>query len=350
MLDQSLVPACDQTTASLLGQSRERERAACADPAQPPVVEAVGLTQVFGSTRVVDTLTLSVPAHQIYGLLGPNGAGKTTTLRVLLGLLRPTAGAARIMGHDPCLRRDVVRRHTGAVLTGARLYERATVRDNLEMAARLHGLARCERASRVAAALVAAQLQDRSGRLAGVLSAGERQRLLLACAQIHRPSLLLLDEPTATLDPAAAADLRDHLATLTKNEGVTILVVTHHLTFAEALCERVGVMIGGSLIAEGAPQALRERAASAREVEVTGRGLDERVLALVRAQPWVVEARLAPDRRRLSVVRADDRDNAPLIEVLRAGGVAIDEVRRARASLEDALLQLARERDERHGR
>jgi ABC-2 type transport system ATP-binding protein len=255
-----------------------------------------------------------------------------------------------MLGHDPCVRRDVVRRHAGAMLTGARLYERASVRDNLEIYARLHGIPGRERDGRVTAALAATRLQDRPALRAGALSAGEKQRLLLACAQLHRPAILLLDEPTATLDSTAAAELRDRLASLARDDGVTVLLVTHHVTFAEALCDRVGIMLDGSLLAEGSPQALRERDGVLRQVEVSGWGLDERVLALVRRQPWVAEARLSPDGRRLSLARRDDGDNAPLIDLLREAGVVIDEVRRRRPSLEDALVQLARTREGDDGR
>ncbi len=291
---------------------------------------------------MVDWLSLDVPAGQVFGLLGSNGAGKTTLIRLLLGLIRPTEGAARVLGYDVRTQGDAIRRRTGTVLAEARLYERLSVQDNLEYYGRLNGVPGPERRARIGRVLTAMGLRERRGQRAARLSAGEKQKLLVACARLHEPRLLFLDEPTSHLDIEAAAALRAELKALTEAGDVTIFVVTHDLAMAEELCQQVGVMHKGALVAYGSPPTLCARAAP--RVEIIGEGLDQRILDLIRAQPGVAAAALEGGNSRLVLDRCDEGHNDALIGLVRSAGVRVDDVRRVRGSLEDVILELLKDR------
>ncbi len=295
------------------------------------------LTRDFGSLRAVDSVSLEVPAGSIFGFLGPNGSGKTTTIRLLLGLLEPTRGAATVLGHDSLDAADAIRERCGALLEHAGLYERMTARGNLEFYGRVWRLAPADRERRIRELLEGLGLWDRRDEVVGTWSRGMKQKLAVARALLHRPQLVFLDEPTAGLDPIAAAALRDDLTALARQEGVTVFLTTHNLAEAEKLCDEVAVIRAGRLLAVGPPEQLRSRARRDR-VEITGRGLDERVARTVAADPAVESADLGDGR--LTVRLRDGHDSAPLVALLVEEGVAIDEVRKGGADLEDAFLAL----------
>jgi ABC-2 type transport system ATP-binding protein len=299
------------------------------------------LTRDFGSVRAVDAVTLEVPRGEIFGFLGPNGAGKTTMIRLLLGLLDPTEGSARVLGHDTRTDSDAIREQTGALLEHTGLYERLSAIDNLDYFGRIWRIPGPDRKARVQELLTRLGLWDRRGEQVVKWSRGMKQKLAVARALLHRPSLIFLDEPTAGLDPVAAAALRDDLAGLAEHEGVTVFLTTHNLAEAEKLCDGIGVIRGGRLIAVGAPRELRERRGG-RQVEVVGRGFGVDLVAVLRAQAGVQGAEVKKDR--LVVVLSDGVEVAPLVGILVRGGAEVEEVRKDSASLEEVFLTLMEEK------
>lgn len=302
-----------------------------------------GLTRHFGDVRAVDDLSLEVPAGIVFGFLGPNGSGKTTTIRLLLGLLEPTAGRAEVLGFDTRTRADEIRARTGALLEHAGLYERLSALDNLEFHGRIYGLPSAVRAARIEELLTHVGLWERRRDIVGAWSRGMRQKLAVARALLHRPPLIFLDEPSAGLDPVAAAALRDDLSTLAAQEGVTVFLTTHNLSEAERLCAQVGVIRDGRLIAVGSPASLRSRKGG-DSVEVWGAGFSDGALDAVRALPGVRDATLQGDR--LVVKVAEDVQAAAINRALVAAGADVSEIRRGQASLEDVFLTLVQEERE----
>jgi ABC-2 type transport system ATP-binding protein len=293
-----------------------------------------------GPVRALDGLTLEVPAGRIFGFLGPNGAGKTTTLRLLLGLLEPTAGRAEMLGFDAQTEADEVRARTGALLEHTGIYEQLSAEDNLEFYARAWRLRKPERQARIKELLTGMGLWERRGDRAGAWSQGMKQKLALARALLHRPPLVLLDEPTAGLDVPSAADVRDDLAALAEREGTTVFLTTHNMAEAERLCSRVAVIRQGKLLAVGHPDALRAQAGGPH-VEIVGRGFSEDALSMLRARSEV--AAVEANNGRLVVDLRQEIEVAPLIRLLVGAGAEVEEVRRGKASLEDVFLTLVEE-------
>jgi ABC-2 type transport system ATP-binding protein len=298
------------------------------------------LTRDFETVRAVDGLSLEVPAGIIFGFLGPNGAGKTTTIRLLLGLLEPTAGRAEVLGFDTRTQAAEVRTHTGALLEHTGIYEHLSAEDNLEFYGRVWRMPASERQARIKELLTRIGLWERRKEPAGKWSHGMKQKLALARAILHRPPLVLLDEPTAGLDVMAAVAVRDDLVSLAASEGVTIFLTTHNMVEAERLCAQVAVIREGSLVALGDPDDLRARAGGPR-VEIVGRGFNEDALALLRARPEVAAAEVHDDH--LTIELREETDVAPLVSLLVGAGVQVAEVRHGKASLEEVFVTLMEE-------
>ncbi len=215
------------------------------------------LVRDFGPIRAVNHLSLEVPQGIIFGFLGPNGAGKTTTIRLLLGLLEPSEGRAEVLGFDTRTEANEIRCQTGALLEHTGLYERLSAADNLEFYARIWRLSRTERQARIKELLTHVGLWERRKNTVGTWSRGMKQKLAFARTLLHRPSLIFMDEPTAGLDPMAAAAVREDLVALAAREKVTVFLTTHNLAEAEKLCGLVGVIRQGKLLAVGSPNELR---------------------------------------------------------------------------------------------
>ncbi len=302
-------------------------------------IHTENLSRHFGAVRAVDGLSLDVPAGSVFGFLGPNGSGKTTTIRLLLGLLLPTAGQASVLGWDTRTQADEIRRRCGALLEHSGLYERLSAEDNLEFYGRIAHLPPAERRTRMRELLERAGLWERRREPAGRWSRGMQQKLAVARALLHRPRLLFLDEPTAGLDPLAAAALRSDLARMVQSEGVTVFLTTHNLVEAEHLCARVAVIRRGRLLDVGSPQELRAHAGGgAVRVELFGRGLDARVVALLQARPEVSSVRSQDDHVEIELLQGSDV--APLVAAVVGAGAEVEEVRKGSASLEQAFLEL----------
>jgi ABC-2 type transport system ATP-binding protein len=231
-----------------------------------PAVVTRGLTKRFGRLVAVDHLDLTVRAGEVYGFLGPNGAGKSTTLRMLCGILEPSEGEGRVLGID--LRRDPerVKAAIGYMSQRFSLYDDLTVEENLTFYARVYMVPRGERAGRVRQMIRLADLLGQERRLAGELSGGYRQRLALACALVHAPRLIFLDEPTAGVDPVSRRTFWALVRRLAER-GTTVLVTTHYMDEAE-LCDTLGFIYQGRLIAEGSPARIKAEAFRATVVEL----------------------------------------------------------------------------------
>jgi ABC-2 type transport system ATP-binding protein len=298
------------------------------------------LTRDFGPLRALDNLSLEVPSGNIFGFLGPNGAGKTTTIRLLLGLLEPTSGRVEVLGFDSSKEPDEVRARTGALLEYTGIYEQMSAEDNLEFYARIWRLPKSERQARIRELLTQIGLWERRKELAGKWSKGMKQKLALARAVLHRPPLILLDEPTAGLDVMAAVSVRENLASLAASEGVTIFLTTHNMVEAERLCNQVAVILEGGLVALGNPDDLRVQIGGNR-MEIVGNGFNEKVMTLLRKRPEVSIAEVAGDH--LTIYLGEDTDTSPLVKLLVDAGVSIEEVRRGKASLEEVFVTLMEE-------
>ena len=262
------------------------------------VIDVAGVTKRFGSKTVVDQVDLQVRRGEIYGFLGPNGSGKTTFIRMLCGLLTPDGGSGRCLGYDVLTEQAAIKRHVGYMTQRFSFYEDLTIRENLDFVARVYAVP--DRVAAVDRSLERLGLQHRSGQLAGELSGGWKQRLALAACLIHSPRLLLLDEPTAGVDPKARRDFWDEIHTLA-SEGLTVLITTHYMDEAER-CHQLAYLAYGKLLARGT---VPEVISAARLVtwSVSGTGLHE-LAGRLRSQPGV--AQVVPFGNTLHVSGRDD--------------------------------------------
>ena len=218
------------------------------------VIRARGLTRQFGSLVAVDHVDLEVPHATVYGFLGPNGSGKSTTIRMLCGLLTPTAGEIEVLGLRIPEQAEALRRRIGYMTQKFSLFEDLTVRENLEFLAAVQDVPKAQAPRRIDALIAQYHFEDRQEQLAGTLSGGQKQRLALAGATIHEPELLFLDEPTSAVDPESRRDFWEKLFELA-DAGTTILVSTHYMDEAER-CHRLAILDHGALVADGTPDEL----------------------------------------------------------------------------------------------
>jgi ABC-2 type transport system ATP-binding protein len=317
-----------------------------------PVVEATDLRRSYVThsgiirrarkdVEAVRGVSFGIEQGELFGLLGPNGAGKTTTIKMLITLLLPSSGTARVLGHDVVDAPREVRRHIGYVFGGDRgLYERLSALDNLRYFAELYGVSPREQRRRIGALLELVGLTGREKERVEGFSRGMRQRLHIARGLLHDPEVLFLDEPTIGIDPVGARELRTTIATL-REQGKTILLTTHYMFEADELCNRIAVIRNGEIAAEGTPTQLKQRVTAGTVVEVETFGLPEQTLDCVRAVPGV---------RSVSI---EERGQAQLLLVQVEPGAEVtsgvlghlSEVRVGRVSsreptLEDAYVEL----------
>ena len=295
--------------------------------AQP--IEARGLVKRYGEIVAVDHVDLTVERGDVFGYLGPNGAGKTTSLRMLLGLIRPTEGSARLFGRDPLY--DGARALDGVAgfVEGPRFYPYLSGRKNLRLLADLDG---GDPPSRIDEVLEIVELRERAKDKVGGYSHGMRQRLGIAASLLRAPQLLLLDEPTTGLDPAGMRDMRDLVKRLA-SEGITILLSSHILAEVEELCNRVAIIRRGSVIYEGLLDELLQSAAGGYRVRTTD---PDRAYSLLLAQRGVEVARVDGQVR----VQADDDALAAATIALGRAGIGITELVPVTTSLEELFLTM----------
>ncbi|MBT2145197.1 ABC transporter ATP-binding protein [Rhodanobacter sp. LX-100] len=217
-------------------------------------MRARGLTRRFGKLVAVDHVDLEVPARRVYGFLGPNGSGKSTTIRMLCGLLTPSEGEIEVLGLRIPAQADALRPHIGYMTQKFSLFEDLSVRENLEFLAAIQGVPKAKTKARIDELIGQYHFGDRQKQLAGTMSGGQKQRLALACAVIHEPELLFLDEPTSAVDPESRRDFWEKLFELA-DIGTTLLVSTHLMDEAER-CHRLAILDRGALVADGTPHEL----------------------------------------------------------------------------------------------
>jgi len=301
-------------------------------------IEAHGLTRRFGDHVAVDRIDLAIPRARIYGFLGPNGSGKTTTIRMLCGLLRPSAGGARVLGCQIPRDAAALRRKIGYMTQRFSLYEELTVRENLDFMGEIYTLPAARRRERIDALLADFHL-DRPDQRAGTLSGGQRQRLALAASLIHEPELLFLDEPTSAVDPQNRREFWESLFGLV-DRGTTILVSTHYMDEAER-CHALAILDDGKIVAEGAPRDLEAQiGAVVLEIETDEMRGARAALASVRGL-WSV-AQLGTRLHALIDPAVADAEAAVRAALSQSGVNARVEV--AVASLEDVFVAATTER------
>ena len=295
-------------------------------------IRARGLTKRFGDLVAVDHVDLTVPKKQVYGFLGPNGSGKSTTIRMLCGLLTPTAGEIEVLGLRIPEQAEALRLRIGYMTQKFSLFEDLTVRENLEFLAAVQGLDKARARKRIDELVSEYRFQDRQKQLAGTLSGGQKQRLALAGAVIHEPELLFLDEPTSAVDPESRRDFWEKLFDLA-DAGTTLLVSTHYMDEAER-CHRIAILDAGRLVADGAPGELAA-ALAGRTLEVHA-AQPRRVQKLLVDLPGVLS--VAQIGNSLRVLMASNGDaNARIDDVLRRAGLQA-EVLPVDPNLEDVFV------------
>lgn len=218
---------------------------------QTAIIELEGLTKRYGDMTAVDHLDLRIAKGEIFGLLGPNGAGKTTTILMMLGLTEPSSGQAKICGHDPVWEALSVKRKVGYLPDDVGFYDDRSAIDNLVYTARLNGFNKTEARERAYSLLEKTGLTDSAGKKVGTFSRGMRQRLGLADVLIKQPEVIILDEPTLGIDPEGVRELLGLISSLSRDEGLTVLLSSHHLHQVQQICDRVGIFVKGKLIAAG---------------------------------------------------------------------------------------------------
>jgi ABC-2 type transport system ATP-binding protein len=291
--------------------------------------------------EAVRGVSFGIDQGELFGLLGPNGAGKTTTIKMLITLLLPTAGSAKVLGHDVISEAREVRRHIGYVFGGDRgLYERLSALDNLRYFAELYGVPPRESRRRIGELLEMVGLTGREKERVEGFSRGMRQRLHIARGLLHDPEVLFLDEPTIGIDPVGARELRATIATL-KEQGKTILLTTHYMFEADELCDRIAVISDGRILAEGTPAVLKQRVSAGHVVEVETFGVPESSVDAVRAVAGVRSVALE-DRGQAQVLLVQVEPGAEVTSGVLGSlnGTRVGRVSSREPTLEDAYVEL----------
>jgi len=317
-----------------------------------PVIEAIDLRRTYQTTtgvirrkrldvEAVRGISFSVEKGELFGLLGPNGAGKTTTIKMLITLLLPTSGEARVLGHNVVDNPREVRKRIGYVFGGDRgLYERLSAYDNLRYFAELYGVSGSKQRRRIDEVLELVGLKGRENERVEGYSRGMRQRLHIARGILHDPEVVFLDEPTIGVDPVGARDLRQMIADLI-TVGKTVLLTTHYMFEADALCDRIAVIAKGEIVGQGTPAELKGNVAGGRVTEIEVFGVGEEILARIRALAGVTAVTVEEqDQKQLLIVRTTgERElTQPLLAEL--DGIEVGRVASREPTLEDAYVAL----------
>jgi len=295
------------------------------------------ISKQLGEREVLRNVSFTIKQGDIFGYLGPNGAGKTTTIRILLGLLQPTSGRAAILGED--VSRDEARRKVGFVLEGDGLYDNKTAEENLWYYARIYGMA--EPAERIDRVLELVELRDRAGDKVGTYSKGMRQRLALARAMTHNPELLVLDEPTAGVDPSGQMEVREVILNMAHKEGKTVFLSSHNLDEVQRVCKRIALVDRGEIKLYGELEQLRrEMSGNAVEVETT-EAIAEPLLSEIKSL-----SQLGWRERKGKVLTFVPQEGVrvpDIVSLLVGRGVEIEGVSKKEASLEEIYSAILKE-------
>ncbi len=303
----------------------------------PPLLQIDHLAKAYGPVRAVQDISFSVRPGEIYGLLGPNGAGKTTTISMVSGLLSPDGGSIAIAGRPLAADPQAAKRLMGVVPQELALYEELSAAENLEFWGRLAGLDTKTARARTAEILAALTLSDRARDPVKTFSGGMKRRVNLGCALLHRPKLILLDEPTVGIDPQARLNILEFVRSL-RADGVGVLYTTHYLEEAESLCDRIGIVDHGRMHAEGTLRELQERLGGQRLFVLEGQwtGAEPDTWPGLRQHYRLLQH----TDRQLVVAALDERDPADCLRELLALPVRAENVTLKRPSLNDVFLHL----------
>ena len=296
-----------------------------------PVIKTKALCRDFGSLKAIQNLDFEVEKGQIYGFLGPNGCGKTTAIRMLTGLLLPTSGEIEVLGLKLPQDAETLRLKIGYMTQKFSLYDDLTVKENLKFIAKIYGLSRREQTARIQELLHTYGLNEKADQLAGSMSGGQKQRLGLAAATMHKPAILFLDEPTSAVDPENRRDFWEKLFDLCE-QGTTILVSTHYMDEAER-CHELAILEAGVKRADGSPDALMHNM-GAQVVEVESSNLRQLKQVLM-ALPEVISAAQLGSRLRVLV---KDSCSDPIGLLSEQSSLSLSAVNIVRPSLEDVFV------------
>ena len=309
--------------------------------APPLSVEIEHVRRSFGGVHAVTDISLRVPAGTILGIIGPSGSGKTTTIRMILGIIGPDAGRAIVLGEDPRRFRRRTRERIGYMPQAFVLYPDLTARENVDFVAATFGLLWRKRRRRVREVLELVALWPRRDRRAGDLSGGEQRRLELCCALVHEPALLVLDEPTAGVDPLLRQDIWAELERL-RTMGVTVLVTTQYVTEAE-YCDSVALISSGRLVAYASPDDVRRQALGGEVIEVfTTRAFDARSMPPIEG---VVEIRQTGPHQLLVIADDSARATPRVVDAITAAGGDVEASREYRPSFDEVFAALVNRHD-----
>ncbi len=307
-------------------------------------IETFALTKQYDGVTALSDLTLTIKRGTIFGFLGPNGAGKTTTMNLLIGLIPPTSGQARVLGFDSTREADKVRERIGALLEDHGLYEYLSAYDNLEFFARINKLTKSERAARIQELLEKVGLWDRRDQQVKEWSKGMKQKLAICRTLLHRPQIIFLDEPTSGLDPASQRMVREEILKLKASENVTVFLNTHNLDEAERVCDELAIINKGRLITQGHPEEIKSTAASDGHIVAVIDALPQDLERHLRDLPFVKSLEI--NGHRLRLVTDTPSRSAEINRLLVQHGVRVEELRRESVSLEEIFLQLIEEEQE----
>ena len=308
-------------------------------------IEAKNLTRKFGFLTAVDHLSFRVRKGEVLGLLGPNGAGKTTTVRMLACLVSPSDGSARVGGYDIVKEPLEVRQIVGILTENPCLYERLTAYENMDFFAEAYGLSDAqEKKNRIKGLLELFGLWERKDEKVVTFSKGMKQKLAIARALVHKPPILFLDEPTASLDPESSKEIRDLIGKLSHREKRTILLCTHRLEDAEKLCDRVMIINKGKSIIIGSPEELCDKVSHKPVLEVTLKKVTQKIIEAVRELKQVLEVNVDTLGHKLiiSLKKAESATPEVVRSIVYADGQVLS-VNVLHPSLEDAYLKLVEE-------
>ena len=295
------------------------------------VIKAKNLGRNFGDLKAVQGLDLEVEKGSIYGFLGPNGCGKTTAIRLLMGLLKPTTGEIEVLGFKLPKDAEKLRRHIGYMTQKFSLYDDLTVKENLQFMAKIYGLSGKVQKKRISELFSIYGLDQKQNQLAGSMSGGQRQRLALSAATLHKPELLFLDEPTSAVDPENRREFWEQLFDLS-DQGTSILVSTHYMDEAER-CHKLAILEAGVKRADGSPDDLMQQM-GAHVVEIAATDLRQLKQSLMQLPEVIAAAQLGARLR----VLVNDSVADPLNFLAFRGDIAVDDLSQVRPSLEDVFV------------
>ncbi len=304
-------------------------------------IRTINLTKKFGQLTAVDSVSLDVKKGEIFGLLGPNGAGKTTIIRLLCTLSRPSSGTANVAGYDIIRQDNKVRKHVGLVSEKMIMYDRLTAYENLKLFGKLYNIPRTKLDDRINELLSLVRMEKWTDHQIGTFSSGMKQRINVIRALLNQPEILFLDEPTLGLDPQSTGEIREFIRKLNMEHGTTIILTTHMMVEADMLCQRIGIIDYGKIVALDSPANLKKMVSGTDTtvVELDIPNLSSQIASPIKNLDCVNTISVADDTHIKVQAKGDDAfDN--IIDCVRSHNGKINSVRNLEATLEDVFLHI----------